>query len=293
MESKSSKPRVRSLATAWVLAFVGGGVLMAASASPASAQALSLLERPWTGSVIRASGGPAIPIYDGWFRNPDGGYTLCFGYYSVNSEEDFTIPLGPDNFIEPKEYDGAQPDFFERIPARPFAYRRRYCAFSVKVPDTFGEDDAVVWTLRRGRGETVSVPGKIVDWYVMDEPRSAGMGNVAPTLRFEPDGPEGSGRTGFFAEPMRARVGVPLELTVSVDHPAERLWVGWAKHQGPADVTFTEQNTMTDPATRQASTRATFSAPGEYVIRVQTIDSIADLEFFCCPTNGYVEVIVD
>src|SRR5690606_17924393 len=152
--------------------------------------------------------------------------------------------------------------------------------------------DEVVWTLRRGRGEELSVPGRLGDWYILDEPTSPGMRNEAPILRFEPDGPEGQGRNGFFAGPVRAQVGVPLQLAVSVDHPADELWVGWAKHQGPADVTFSEQNTMTDAAKR-ASTAATFSVPGEYLIRVQTIDSIADLEFFCCWTNGYLRVVVE
>jgi hypothetical protein len=265
---------------------------LALMTSPLEGQELSIFERPWTGSVIRPSGGPAIPIYDGWYENPDGTYTLCFGYYTVNSEEDFTIPLGPDNFIEPREYDGMQPDYFERIPARPFAFRRRYCAFAVNVPETFTEQDEIVWTLRRGRGDVLTVPGRLTEWYVLDEPISAGMQNVAPLLRWEPNGPEGSGRNGVFAEPVRARVGVPLELEVSIDHPADELWVGWAKHQGPADVTFSEQNTMTDAAKR-ASTLATFSEPGEYLIRVQTIDSIADLEFFCCWTNGFMRVIVE
>jgi hypothetical protein len=259
---------------------------------PLVGQELTLFERPWTGSVIRPSGGPIIPIYDGWYENADGTRTLCFGYYSVNSEEDVTIPRGPDNFIEPREYDGLQPDYFERIPERPFAYRRRYCAFSVNVPATFSEDEDVVWTLRRGRGEVLTVPGRLGSWYILDEPTSPGMQNVAPVLRFEPDGPEGQGRNGVFTGPLNARVGVPLDLAVSIDHPADELWVGWAKHQGPGDVTFSEQNTMTDAAKR-ASTRATFSEPGEYLIRVQTIDSIADLEFFCCWTNGYVRVIVE
>lgn len=275
------------------LLLIAGAVAISAHWTPASAQALSLTERPWTGSVIRPSGGPPIPIYDGWYQNPDGGYTLCFGYYSMNSDEDVTIPLGPDNFVEPAEYDGLQPDYFERIPEPPFAYRRRYCAFSVQVPETFGETDEVVWTLRRGREEALSVPGRLGRWYVLDEPASPGMGNTAPIVRFEPDGPDGRGRDGFFAGPVRARIGEPLELRVSVDHAADELWVGWAKHQGPGEVTFSEQNTLTDPQTRLAATRATFTEAGEYLLRVQTIDSIADLEFFCCWTNGYIEVIVE
>ena len=63
--------------------------------------------------VLRASGGPVIPIFEGWYQNPDGTYELSFGYYNVNTEEVLEVPLGPDNFIEPQELDGGQPTRFE------------------------------------------------------------------------------------------------------------------------------------------------------------------------------------
>ena len=259
-----------------------------------SAQEITLTKRPWSGSVLMESGGPIVPVFDGWYPNPEGGYTLCFGYYSVNWGEDVTIPLGPNNFVEPAEYDGAQPDFFERIPERPYSYRRRYCVFPVVVPESFTEDDRVTWTLQRGREEALSVPGKLVLAYRLDEPTSPGRGDIAPGVRVEANGEEAVGRNGMFAGPTAARVGEPVELTAWVDHPEEEVWVGWAKQNGPGRVEFSEQNTMIDPAARTASTTARFDAPGTYLLRVQSIDDpVEAFEFHCCWTNVFIEVIVE
>jgi hypothetical protein len=40
------------------------------------------------------------------------------------------------------------------------------------------------------------------------------------------------------------------------------------------------------------NTTATFSDPGEHVVRVTAIESLASLEQHCCYTNGYVKVTV-
>src|SRR5687768_6499213 len=60
----------------------------------------------WVPQRVLPSGNPVIPIFEGWYRNPDRTYQLCFGYYNLNTEEAFDIPLGPDNFIVPRRFDG-------------------------------------------------------------------------------------------------------------------------------------------------------------------------------------------
>ena len=60
--------------------------------------------------LLRPSGGPVIPIFEGWYQHPDGRYELSFGYFNVNTEEVIEIPQGPDNFIEPRRYDGGAAD---------------------------------------------------------------------------------------------------------------------------------------------------------------------------------------
>lgn len=56
------------------------------------------------------------PFFDGWYQNPDGTISFSFGYSNLNKET-IEIPLGPNNFITPKEYDGKQPTSFPKIMA--------------------------------------------------------------------------------------------------------------------------------------------------------------------------------
>src|SRR5258708_14683714 len=39
------------------------------------------------------------PVFEGWEHNPDGTYSMVFGYLNRNFEEEVDIPLGPDNSI--------------------------------------------------------------------------------------------------------------------------------------------------------------------------------------------------
>ena len=38
--------------------------------------------------------------------------------------------------------------------------------------------------------------------------------------------------------------------------------------------------------------QAKFDKPGEYIVRMQTIDDIAAFEFYCCHTNAYFHINV-
>ena len=46
----------------------------------------------WSPQMIRASGRPIVPVFEGWFQNDDGTYTLSFGYASMNLEESAPHP---------------------------------------------------------------------------------------------------------------------------------------------------------------------------------------------------------
>src|SRR5215217_7768121 len=50
---------------------------------------------------LKASGQTVTPAFEGWYRNPDGTFSISFGYYNRNTEESLEIPIGPDNFVEP------------------------------------------------------------------------------------------------------------------------------------------------------------------------------------------------
>lgn len=261
------------------------------------AQQIPLAEQPFNEFSLRARGQPVIPIFDGWYPNPDGTRSLCFGYKNLNLEEALDVPLGPDNLIEPAAFDGLQPTHFAPAPESldrtdPKArYRRQYCVFIVRVPADFGER-RIRWTVR-AHGETISNPGHVLPTYVIDEPRSDGRGAVAPRLRIGNGGTTVQGRNGATVGPLRAKVGTPLPLEVSAEHPSGRTWLGWFHHQGAGAVTFSVSESTVEGTSGTATTTATFSRAGEYVLLIQAIDTVDDLEFMCCWTNVWVRVTVE
>ena len=243
---------------------------------------------------LRPSGGPVVPFFEGWQPNPDGTYDLVFGYWNVNTEEVLDIPLGPDNFIEPREFDGMQPTHFLPVPE---GDRRYWGVFAVTVPADFGTRD-VVWTLRID-GEEFSVPGRLTSApYQLDGWDQPGRLNVAPAIRFEEDGPPGIGFSGITAGPVDARAGVALRASVWTgrENPHREddrpILVRWMKHQGPGQVRFGAIETEVEATGGEAANEVTFAEPGEYLLRVLAYNEISDFEFFCCWTNGYLRVHV-
>jgi hypothetical protein len=272
----------------WLHASIGSAGLALIFTASGVAQITPLSERVFNEQVLRPNGQPVVPLYEGYYQNPDNSYQICFGYFSLNTEVDIDVPLGPNNRIEPAEFDGMQPTHFDRVPAA--NYRRHLCVFSVNVPEGFGQQE-VRWTLDTG-SEALMTPGKVLPSYILDEPDSDGRGEVAPVLSFEESGPAFKGRNGFTGERRRVAVGDPLTLSVWIDHPEERVWVGWRHHQGPGQVSFGQPEMVVPTADGVATTTATFSAPGEYLLRVQSINRTASFEFHCCWTNGYMPVTV-
>lgn len=257
---------------------------------------------------VRERGQPVIPIFEGWVPNSDGTITLSFEYFNLNSAESLDIPLGPDNFIEPREFDGAQPTHFH--PAPTCCNRRHLSSFTVRVPAGFEGD--VVWTLT-SRGQTYSVPGHALhEAYRMDNLEAFTISPVAPELRFDPDpnGPTAIGRSSLTHGPLNATVGEPLPLSVWVDpQPASATMVvgsyagdqmavrvrnilQWFHHQGPGEVTFSRPETVSEAGPAEVTTTATFSEPGEYVLQLWAIENFRAVDQHCCWTTAYVRVNV-
>src|SRR3977135_4526916 len=70
------------------------------------------------------------PAFEGWFKNPDGSFSILLGYYNRNLKEALAIPAGADNRIEPGQSDQGQPTHF--LPGR------QWGVFAVNVPKDFG-----------------------------------------------------------------------------------------------------------------------------------------------------------
>ncbi len=242
-------------------------------------------------------GGAGIaPYFDGWYANPDGSITLSFGFMNRNSNGAVDIPVGPDNAIEPSEFNGMQPTHFPVVSYSGFGGKRERGAFAVRVPP--GHRGDVVWTLRHN-GVTYSVPGRATsDYYKLSyTPQAAG--SMMPVVRFAPDGPVSNGREGIITGPLTVKVGAALDIRVWMEDRGERkpipVNMTWVKHQGPGDVTFEPRAGKTPAGGGDATTSVRFSAPGEYMLRVRVdnfgiTDSAMGQQ--CCWSNGFVRVTV-
>ena len=101
----------------WRLGISGMGCVLLFVAY-GEAQIPPISRRTFNEQVLRPSGQPVIPLFEGYYENPDGTYEICFGYFNLNTEQDLDVPFGPANFIEPTEFDGGQPTHFDRVRTR-------------------------------------------------------------------------------------------------------------------------------------------------------------------------------
>ncbi|MEC7460222.1 MAG: hypothetical protein VX751_04880, partial [Pseudomonadota bacterium] len=147
-----------------------------------------------------ASGESVAPFFNGWIRNYDDSVTLIFGFANQNREEVTDIPIGPNNRLEPDEYDGGQPTHFPVYQRRGFVGIQERGAFAVVLPAEEAETE-VTWTLTSG-GQTWTVPGRTTSSaYEMSNGERA-QGSLKPAIRFSLDGAESTSVQGIYATPM-------------------------------------------------------------------------------------------
>ena len=136
---------------------------------------------------IRHDSGQSItPSFEGWFKNPDGTFSLSFGYLNRNYKEEVDLPVGPNNKIEPGPPDQGQPTHF--MP------RRNTGVFTVVVPADFGKKQ-LSWTIA-AHGETITIPGHLRPEWNIDALKEITNGNTPPVIKFgaSDKGSSGSGR---------------------------------------------------------------------------------------------------
>lgn len=185
------------------------------------------------------------PVFDGWYTNPDGSFTLLFGYFNRNSSE-IPISLGPDNRVTPAPADRGQPTNFLPL--------RQWHVFRVAVPA--GWDGEVIWAL--------GVPGT--------GHREQTAGSLNPIYQVaDPSGPGAPAVNGLPAGRVAARVDQPLALAataLAANRERGELLVRWSKNRGPAagGVAFSAPEAL--------ATTATFSAPGDYQVRLRVDEHV-------------------
>jgi hypothetical protein len=248
------------------------------------------------GNNVRFSSGQNLqPIFDGWTHNPDGGFDMHFGYLNRNYVEELSIPVGPNNSISPGGPDRGQPAYFYP--------RFNRLAFSITVPANWGKQE-VIWTVNF-RGVTERAVGWLQpEWEIDPVPRGEKKGgNVPPTMSINvpssvpkpgqvtlaatvtddgqppkrgPRGNRSSENPPTFRWPQptgTAPVNVPEVAPKARPTVKGRLSLGWIVWRGPGPVTF-------DPPLAEAdggnvNVLATFSKPGEYVLRARASDPAA------------------
>ena len=267
------------------------------------------------------------PFMEGWYENEDGTYSFSFGYLNRNDEA-VVIPLGERNSIEPAQFDGMQPTVF--LPGRhrgvfavtvPGVLRDDDVLWSITNSD--GE-------VARVPGRTSSTAYQL-DWY----PRPHGTVPPRVSFDSDDEegrGPPGimASRTLNASVGSPLTVSINARDISERDRDDFRfreaipLRVVWSEYQGPVggEVEFTRHEST--PVTAEeapdpdgggqeedgpggpetimlpdgegvARVVATFSAPGDYILRAQAdnwgaTDSSSGNQ--CCWTNGYVRVTV-
>ncbi|MCH7817817.1 MAG: hypothetical protein IIC60_14750 [Proteobacteria bacterium] len=247
--------------------------------------------------IPHSSGQSVSASFEGWYPNPDGTHSLVFGYFNRNYDEHLDLPVGPDNRFEPGPADRGQPTYFYP--------RRQTGVFAVVVPADFG-DQQLTWTLT-AHGVTIAIPGHLRPEWEITALMEVTSGNTPPVLRFGgPEAAPGQGPLGIRSDLLTAAVGVPTTIMVwasddgvrkarAAARPA-RSGVVWSKYRGSGTVSFDDTTPVIEDG--KAVTAATFSEPGEYVLRVLAWDDSGGQSavmaggFFCCWTNGFITVQV-
>lgn len=245
----------------------------------------------------RERGSSVTPAYEGWYQNADGTYTLLVGYFNRNKSETFDIPVGPNNKVEPGPVDQGQPTHFE--------LGRQWGVFTIKVPKDFGTKK-LVWTVTVN-GIAQSIPLGITNGYTIEPFEERGMGNKPPEFTFGTNkvfGPP----TGPAAE-FTGSVNTPVAITFKVDDPKETkkgstrtparnagaiATVELHKYRGPGTIKFDPVRFATKTQGEVVTSNATFSLPGEYLVRIEGNDESGEGGggFQCCWTNTYVKVTI-
>ncbi len=228
-----------------------------------------------------ARGQDVVPVFEGWVTNPDGTYGLVFGSWNRNWEENMSIPIGPDNRIEPGPQDQGQPTFFYP--------RRGKNLFEITVPKDFGKKE-VVWTLI-SRGKTEKAYGALVPQEFLtrrmvlaggslNDQAAAGNDdqgdeqdpNKQPSLTFDPVQSVTLPARGMISANVTDD-GLPKPAPSRGGRGGRGLKVDWTTYRGPALVTFDPPSSpVPTPTGGKVSTTATFKMPGTYMLRGKATD---------------------
>jgi hypothetical protein len=238
-------------------------------------------------TVRHASGQSVSPVYEGFDINADGSFNMWFGYMNRNYEEGVDLAVGENNTFVPGG-DRGQPTHFTP--------RRHKDVFSVVVPKDFGSQQ-LVWTLT-AHGQTQQVVATLKPVWQIDRLRTTRGGNSENISSNLPPIVSVQASPQTLAAPAARTM---LALSATDDGLPKRrgepigMTVLWAKYRGPGDVKFSAADTKV--VNGNATTTASFSEPGEYILQAVVDDgsgeSAGNFGYHCCWTNAQVKITVN
>jgi len=248
------------------------------------------------------------------------------GYYNRNKKQILDVPIGPQNRIEPGGPDQGQPTHF--------LVGRGWGTTAIRVPKDFGDKKLTWTLTTNGKTVSIPfgiTKGYQIEPFLdaamgnkpptlSFEPNGKGNQGPPPPLaqaqavagvagtpipltvymtddgHEEPTGGGGPAPTGGGAAPAP---GTPTTGGAAAGggggafQRPPRMSVTMSKFRGPGDVKF-DDNTPPVGKDGKATANATFSVPGEYLIRVEGNDSsgVGGGGFQCCWTTVYFRVNV-
>jgi hypothetical protein len=223
--------------------------------------------------VPRERGQDVSPTFDGWVTNPDGSYSVYFGYFNRNTAEDLHIPIGPDNSVDGGP-DRGQPTFF--YPGQ------QWWIYKVVLPNDWPKDQRITWTLK-SRGRTNQAKAWLQAEYEVDSVL-VGMNAVDRVLFTGLDEPDAQNTPPSISGTSRQTIKLSETPTFAVtavddgrpsgDTPSSRgLRFRWRVYRGPARVLLSPETTKAPlPSPAKHATTVTFREPGDYRLRVTASD---------------------
>lgn len=157
-------------------------------------------------SEIKFNKGQSLqPAFEGWMKNPDGSFSLWFGYLNRNYEETPDVPIGPNNGFGAGGEDLGQPTHF--------LTRRQPWAFKVTVPADWPKDKDVVWTVTVN-GTTLKAYGSLWPVWEVDE-KIMSSDNGGRTARSYGEPENKAPKIMSISPDQSTTVAAPLTLTVA------------------------------------------------------------------------------
>ncbi len=263
----------------WCAALAAGGALVSAplGAARGMQQLPSEPQRQFGTSITGA--------FEGWFENVDGSRSFLVGYMNRNASQALDIPIGPNNRIEPGGPDMGQPTHF--LPGR------HWGIFTITVPKEFtSPNQRLTWTIV-ANGQSTTIPLRLHPDYNVSPFSDVAVKNTPPVVRFEEQGPGVQGPVAVVSSAAARTTSTSSPLALSLwatddarfasgtmalpRDPPPPVEFFWSKYRGPGEVRFDKDHPATEilaggavnvPFRGKATTRASFSEPGEYVLQV-------------------------